>query len=751
MTSEMDAGGTANIIPRLLAEEPGGEAGPSVGVARRRRQASGQTLVMFVVAIIVLLGFAAIVIDVSWYWVNTLRIQRAADAAALAGAVQLPNDPTTGMSLALKEAEKNGYGDGVSNTSNGQTGPCTLHALTLQVCAHQDSTNDHQMDVTIAAAVPTFFMRIFGIQAIQARQDSEAQFTLPVPMGSPQNYYGVGYFVSNNTGWHAATTQPSSTPPSVPPWTTPGNADGTYDQKYATATGNSVFQQWGAFGLQSGILGIQSGDTVDGLEVQLTGKRTGSGCTVQVAVSWNGGTTWSPTPPTSAATVTLTTSENTYTLGSQTSLSTWSGHAWTYNDFSDSNFRVRLTTASCAGQTANIDTLQVRISYSSTGAQPIYDPYGTTLLTPQYFWGAQQSEGAPNIQGDAYMTKYQSRSGLPLNTDYDPTNYYNYGIDIPPGAINGEVWIFDPGFCEVSTSLGTGEDWTVGSPNGYASAQPASTFFDLYNTNGTPYNLGDDTLIASTNNTFKDFTGDDASLGGTHGSIDCSSASWHNSWWKLASGLTGGTQGTTYRLHTYSTDPSNSTEQDNTTALNAFSFWVKSSGGTGTPRVYGLGSMEGYFRVPGGQASTFYLAQVAQAYAGKTLEIDLWDPGDTGALSASLAILEPTTTGYQAAPFSYSATQGSSDANTSSCNSRAGTGVTSVTTNTGNNSLFNGCWVTIDVALANNYAAPQPPGEPAAGWWKIQYTMGGSASNFATDLTTWKVQIVGNPVHLVVP
>ena len=37
------------------------------------------------------------------------------------------------------------------------------------------------------------------------------------------------------------------------------------------------------------------------------------------------------------------------------------------------------------------------------------------------------------------------------------------------------------------------------------------------------------------------------------------------------------------------------------------------------------------------------------------------------------------------------------------------------------------------------------------GWWKIRYTMGGSTSSFSTDLTTWQVNIRGNPVHLVLP
>ena len=42
----------------------------------------GQLLVVFVLAIFVLMGFIALVIDVSWYWSSSLRVQRAADAAA---------------------------------------------------------------------------------------------------------------------------------------------------------------------------------------------------------------------------------------------------------------------------------------------------------------------------------------------------------------------------------------------------------------------------------------------------------------------------------------------------------------------------------------------------------------------------------------------------------------------------------------------------------------------------------------------
>src|SRR5664280_621906 len=81
-------------------------ADSKASVRSRRR---GQVLPIFALSIIVIMGMAAVVIDVSWYWVNTLRIQRAADAAALAGVVKLPGDPTTAVSLALAEAARNGY------------------------------------------------------------------------------------------------------------------------------------------------------------------------------------------------------------------------------------------------------------------------------------------------------------------------------------------------------------------------------------------------------------------------------------------------------------------------------------------------------------------------------------------------------------------------------------------------------------------------------------------------------------------
>ncbi len=119
----------------------------STSAVRRRMAARGQMLVLFAVSIFVLTGITAIVVDVSWYWANSLRVQRAADAAALAGVVWLPGNPSQAYTVATDEATKNGYSAGGGTT----------------VTPLQDTTNKRRLNVTISAPVGTFFMRIFGM------------------------------------------------------------------------------------------------------------------------------------------------------------------------------------------------------------------------------------------------------------------------------------------------------------------------------------------------------------------------------------------------------------------------------------------------------------------------------------------------------------------------------------------------------------------------------------------------------------
>jgi len=68
----------------------------------------GAVIVVVAVAIVALLGFAAITVDAGSLYVERRRIQDAADAAALAGAQLLPEDPLGAQSLAQALAAQNG-------------------------------------------------------------------------------------------------------------------------------------------------------------------------------------------------------------------------------------------------------------------------------------------------------------------------------------------------------------------------------------------------------------------------------------------------------------------------------------------------------------------------------------------------------------------------------------------------------------------------------------------------------------------
>ncbi len=55
----------------------------------------------------------------------------------------------------------------------------------------QDSVNNRRLKVHLEGDVGTFFARAIGISKWHASVDSKAEYVLPVPMGSPENYYGV--------------------------------------------------------------------------------------------------------------------------------------------------------------------------------------------------------------------------------------------------------------------------------------------------------------------------------------------------------------------------------------------------------------------------------------------------------------------------------------------------------------------------------------------------------------------------------
>jgi hypothetical protein len=849
-------------------EPPAAEAGRVLPAAGSRRglavsSSRGQVLVIFSGIFVVLLLISALVIDLAWLWNNSLRIQRTADAAALAGVTYLPNNFNSAgagnchnaLTCALTEAGRNGYLSG----SGGVT-----------VTPTQDGTNPRRLNVKVTAPVQTFFLGLIGMNQVIISRTAHAEYVLPVPMGSPENYYGVFGAVRDatftipasstgpstsgvqDTGTGASAKVDTTTPGSLN-WTVSGlgnliNSLKTDDNNYAGSNTNGSAQQWSGFGLSAtmptpgntvvGNTTTTRSVAITGLQLQLVGAHISAACAnsnIKVELSWNGGTNWTPitaatgTPTTNQGTttqsLTITTTTD-YTMGNINNTTPWGAHPWVLNtstkDFSDPNFRVQTTvTQGCGGAPRiNLDQLQVIVYYtvttststpSSTTAPADFALYGPgascangvggcrvgtlagggQVLNPRGFWGTMNTEGAENANGDAFQPYYDARTsgvaaGCPASAKacYGPDNYYNYAIEMQPSTSGGYVYIFDPVFCQTDVGNGTGDRYFSRGTGTTAAPPPVRTFFELYaDPNNTPYILTDDTLVVGSGNKFTGMNYRDNTMTAAGTTLNTSgpecqqssgaygdSRDYHDAWYLLNPGnpLTGGATGTTYRLHTTGTDPNNVTQQQGTDGEQSFAIYATSAeaqagGGAclvaqppascGYPRVYGLGAMQAFTPLSASGSTTqseFYLAQIDPVHNGKTLEIRLWDPGDTSPLTASLTILIPDDAapgGNRVAAVTYLAAKGTTNGNANSaCNSNSRTTASSapIQTSTGASlGLFNGCWLTIDIVIPSWYAGDQQ------GWWKIRYTMNGNGTS--SDVTTWMADIRGNPVHLVEP
>jgi Flp pilus assembly protein TadG len=719
-----------------------------LGRAARRRRTGlerGQVLPIFAIMSVVLLGAAALVSDVAWMWANQQRMQRAADAGALAGAIYLPGNQTLAFSTARAETAKNGYTNGVGG---------------VVVTPRRDPGDPRKLFVDIDAPVGTFFARAFCFSSRACLTSANvgvtgaATYVLPVPMGSPLAYYGVGDFRIPTRGTSASVGPSAPTANDTPNnWS---NANGAFaDGGSNHANNNTGARQ----GYRDFHFAVPAGATIDGIEVSIKARSTdNNGCAIGVDLSWDNGTTY--------------TTENILALsGSFPSApypalggpsDRW-GRTWTDTQVGDGSFRLRVRDVDLpdGGGVSCVDSARTDLDYISakvyyTGATTVqarqlstagFASDGGTVLPSQGFWGAIEGQGSNRSTGDAYAT---GLNGAGVNADYDPQGY-DYTIELPQG---GSVKIFDPTFCATGGTsaghYGTGDHWL-------GNANPVSTYFVLWDTNHstlrsmhTPTGFTSGTMFE--NEYQADLiTGPDFSdAGEPTNPPDCGEGRitnpnqggyWHDRWWTLASGLAPGE----YRLQVTTTSQTVPNQNADESLENMWSILAQ---GGGAPKVYGRGRMVSYANIESG-GQTFHLAQIdRQSGAGKIVEIKLFDPGDVGQ-KAWMEILSPDGNSYDPVTFDYIADNGRSGTNVTCIQTYGGTGpappsgCTNITTG---GTLYQNSWVTITVPLGSAYgdSGLTPPGETEEGWWKIRYTV-----NSGNDTTTWEVSLRGNPVHLV--
>lgn len=145
---------------------------------KQGKSESGVTLPLIALMMVTLLGLAAFAVDLGWFYLNASKIQRAADASALAGVIHMPNDPTEAFNVAHEIAQSNGYED------------LEIPAVYPQVVAATVPLQPNQLRVTVTQQVPTFFLKVFGMSDQVITRTAQAEFVPPLPMGSPENQFG---------------------------------------------------------------------------------------------------------------------------------------------------------------------------------------------------------------------------------------------------------------------------------------------------------------------------------------------------------------------------------------------------------------------------------------------------------------------------------------------------------------------------------------------------------------------------------
>jgi hypothetical protein len=134
------------------------------------RQQAGQVLPLIVGALVPLLGMVGLAIDIGYAYYSQRTLQSSADAAALAGASQLPN-----LQDATDTASQYGAGAGGKNAiqSSGITG---VQQSVSEKCVASlpGCAPDNAVVVDESGNASTFFLRIFGVNSIPLHVRSTA-------------------------------------------------------------------------------------------------------------------------------------------------------------------------------------------------------------------------------------------------------------------------------------------------------------------------------------------------------------------------------------------------------------------------------------------------------------------------------------------------------------------------------------------------------------------------------------------------
>jgi Putative Flp pilus-assembly TadE/G-like len=158
---------------------------------RKSRLSKGQIAAILLIVMPVLLGVMGLGADISVLYYNWVALQKAADAAALAGASQLTGDTTTtNNSAVVSTATQYAKTNGITHASD-----------TILVSPASD---DKSVSIYLSRQVPYYFFQLIGLKSgkVTAKATAGVQPTTGIcgaaPFGLPckENCNGNGWGVS---------------------------------------------------------------------------------------------------------------------------------------------------------------------------------------------------------------------------------------------------------------------------------------------------------------------------------------------------------------------------------------------------------------------------------------------------------------------------------------------------------------------------------------------------------------------------
>lgn len=350
------------------------------------------------------------------------------------------------------------------------------------------------------------------------------------------------------------------------------------------------------------------------------------------------------------------------------------------------------------------------------------DPRQPGCTGQSNFWANIHGRDTDAQMGDAYSSRCRDGSGsgsagCPVNPTYR-TEGYLYGIE-PSGAFT--VQFLDLAFHNLSGGNPTGDQIRTGDRgceawgNNDTSPDCGPTMeVTLYAPDPTPLDISDNAVICT-------------EIVEPRGQgVDTDSYTWENS-----CGHDGSFAGTyVLRVRTL---PGTGEARD--AGLNRYS--VRTTSG----ELFGLRDFSLYNNFSGSN-TTFFLAEVLPVYAGKTVVVELYDPGDVAVGTPNTIFLQGPGGDWLGGCTVYTETSYPTNGVWDNIVRTVGSGTAcSVDATRANSSApYQGDWLRIEVDLPVDYTCTDC-------WWRIRYNYQGGGS--AQDTTTWRAFIKGNPIRLI--